>query len=83
MLYEQDNQTYFTVQDEMSALDVRLRIEASDAEGFADCIFIEPQLDPPVALSPADALDLLKWLEYHRARLEKAAEIAQARALIG
>ena len=70
MLHEQENQTWFTIEDEMSACDITLRIDNS--KDWPDIIFIDPDGDPPVAISPGDALNILKWLEHHQERLQEA-----------
>lgn len=70
MLHEQENQTCFEIEDAISALPVTLRISNSDEEFWPDCIEIKTPDGDVVEIWPGDALNILKWLEHHRSRLE-------------
>jgi hypothetical protein len=72
MIHEQENQTWFEVQDMLSGLPVRLRILSGDNPPYLQCedhIEIQHSDDPPIVISPRGALQILSWLDFHRARL--------------
>src|SRR6266568_715239 len=78
MCYEQENQTWFTIEEGMSGCDVKLSIRNSDEENFPDCICIEEYDAPPITITPGDAIHLYQWLGHHLERLKEARAIVIA-----
>ncbi len=74
MVHEQEERTWFDITDHYSGVETKLSLRSTNDElwpSSPDCIEITTD-DTCIAIAPGDALHILEWLTYHKARLETA-----------